>query len=168
MNLACFGVRGPPKKFFREKIVTCENKSCFAIISEQLCQKTFLSHLLSFRDKGGPNFQRKCTNFGILGPKEAPRRSKNLKNGLGTPDYPCLDPWPSSLFPKRAARSIKVSGPLLPRKSGSLWGSLRLTFTVSHPDKVESRARCLNRGNWTLRVQKRCFWEISTPSSGQN
>ena len=43
-----------------------------------------------------------------------------------------------------------------------------VTFTVSHPEKVESRARCLNRGNWTLRVQKRCFWDISTPSSGQN
>ena len=119
LNLACFGIRGPPWKIFIRKIVTCENKSCSTIISEQLCQKTFLSHLLSFRDKGGPNFQRKCTNFGILGPKEAPRRSKNLKNGLGTPDYPYLDPWPGSLFPKRAARSIKVSGPLLPTKSGS-------------------------------------------------
>ena len=46
--------------------------------------------------------------------------------------------------------------------------ALKFTVTVSHPNKVESRARCLNRGNWTLRVQKRCFWDISTPSSGQN
>ena len=41
---------------------------------------------------GGPNFQRKCTNFGILGPKEAPGRSGNLKNGLGTPKNPYFDP----------------------------------------------------------------------------
>jgi len=92
LEFSVFWGPGAPLKIFKEKIVTCENKSCFTIISEQLCQKTFLSHLLSFRDKGGPNFQRKCTNFGILGPKEAPGRSKNLKNGLGTPDYPYLDP----------------------------------------------------------------------------
>ena len=41
---------------------------------------------------GGPNFQRKCTNFGILGPKGAPGRSGNLKNGLGTAKNPYFDP----------------------------------------------------------------------------
>ena len=41
---------------------------------------------------GGPNFQRKRTNFGILGPKEALEGSENLKNGSGTIDYPYFDP----------------------------------------------------------------------------
>ena len=41
---------------------------------------------------GAPHFKQKCTNSGILGLKEAPRRSGNLKNGLGTPDYPYFDP----------------------------------------------------------------------------
>ena len=46
----------------------------------------------------------------------------------------------------------------------------RKTFpaTVSCPERLESQVRCLNRGNWTLRVRKRCFWVISTPSSGLN
>ena len=99
LNLACFGGRGPPWKIFKEKIWTCQNKSCSTIISEQLCQKTKNSHLLSFRDKGGHNFQRKYTNFGIFGPKVAPGRSENLINGLGTPKYPYFDPWPASLGP---------------------------------------------------------------------
>ena len=38
-------------------------------MNEQLCQKTFFSHLLSFRDNGGLNFQGKCTNFGAQGAK---------------------------------------------------------------------------------------------------
>ena len=44
----------------------------------------------------------------------------------------------------------------------------RKTFpvTVSCPERLESQVRCLNMGNWTLRVRKRCFWVISTPSSG--
>ena len=39
------------------------------MINEQVCQKTFFSHSLSFRDNGGPNFQGKCTNFGAQGAK---------------------------------------------------------------------------------------------------
>jgi len=41
---------------------------------------------------GGKYFKRKYTNFGILGPKEAPGGSGNLKNGLGVPKNPYFDP----------------------------------------------------------------------------
>ena len=37
--------------------------------------------------------------FRILGPKEAPGGSENIKNGLNTPKYPYFDPSPASVLP---------------------------------------------------------------------
>ena len=66
-----------------------------------------------------------------------------------------------------AERSKNVWSPLLPTKFA--WNKLKKTFSVavSHLERLESPAKCLNRGNLTLRVRKRCFWVISTPSSGR-
>ena len=92
--------------------------------------------------------------------------SKWLKNavfGLAACQNIGINILPDSLYPKMAERSKRWAAHFYPQILAQ-----RLTFTVSDPEKVESRARCLNRGIWMLRVQKRCFWDISTPSSGQN
>ena len=73
---------------------------------------------------------------------------------------------PASQLPKMAERCKNFCGPLLPTKSGS--GYLKTyPVTVSRPERVEFWLRCLNRGNLTLWIRKRCFWVITTPSSGQ-
>ena len=94
LNLACFGVRGPPWKIFKEKIWTCENKSCSTIISEQLCQKTFFSHLLTFRDNGGPQFPAKMHQFWDFGPQGGPgevwKPQKWRRHGQKPPFWPLI------------------------------------------------------------------------------
>ena len=53
---------------------------------------------------GGPNFGPPDTNFEILGPKEAPGGSENLKNGSGTCDYLYFDPLHTFLVHRGAKR----------------------------------------------------------------
>ena len=62
-------------------------------VKRHFCPTCLVSEIM-----GGPHFKQKCTNFGILGPKEAPGRSGNLKNGLGTAKNPYFDPLPDSLL----------------------------------------------------------------------
>ena len=121
LNLSCFGVRGPPWKIFKEKILNVENKSCSTIISEQLCQKTKNSHLLSFRDKGGPNFQRKYTNLGIFRPKEARGRSKTSNMDSEWLITPILIPDPT-LYSKKWQNAPNDERPTFTQKFW-LWGS---------------------------------------------
>ena len=97
LNLACFGGRGPPWKIFKEKILTCENKSCSTIISEQLCQKKFLSHLLSFQDNGGPQFPKAILKFRT--PKRGSKWAQNKKSQEPKIDRNCINYLPCNFQP---------------------------------------------------------------------
>ena len=55
--------------------------------------------------KGGPNFGPPDTNFEILGPKEAPGGSINLKNGSGRRDYLYFNPLHTFLVHQGGGRN---------------------------------------------------------------
>ena len=63
-------------------------------VKRRFCPTCLVSEIM-----GGPHFKQKCTNFEILGPKEAPGRSGNLKNGLAMPKNPYFDPSHVYLLP---------------------------------------------------------------------
>ena len=71
---------------------------------------------------GGPNFGSPNTNFEILGPKEVPGGSENLKNGLGTCNYLYFDPLYTSLVHQgRNGEKLRFV-PFIAFFSGTFWG----------------------------------------------
>ena len=68
----------------------------------------------------------------------------------------------SKLKKDRVTEWVPQKVPLHPKRTPKMF-----PVNISPPGGLERCVRGQNRSNWTLRVQKRCFWVISTPSRGQ-
>ena len=117
-------LEGPPWKIFKEKNLTCENKTCPTIISEQLCQKTFFSHLLTFRDNGGPQFPAKMHQFWDFGPQGGPGEVWKPQKWTRHAWLPLFRPLTRLSTPKDGRTLHKGERPTFTQK---IWLSLRLS-----------------------------------------